>query len=181
MSNGTHDPLGSLSLRYTVSFNADNKAKIDELYAYYIRDFFDLPFNCNGAPVKIREHLYVKTASDGLPDFYRTYHEKFVHLITRESPGRTVMMPNRRIFKENRANRIHWIKPILENWKDPRITYFHYTESDGALREYFWYKAVDYIVILEKVRPNYFLVTAFCVDHSNRRYFEGKYAGRCGP
>lgn len=181
MSNGTHDPLGSLNLHFAESFTEHDKTKIDELYAYYIRDFFDRPFQCTGNDVKVKDELYTKHPADGLPDYFGRYQEKFVHLITREVPGRTVVQSKRRIFKENRANRIHWIKPILEYSEDPRIIYFRFLEADGNIREYFWYKAMDYIIILEKILPDYYLVTAFCVDYSNRPYYERKFAGKCGP
>lgn len=123
MSNGEHhDPLGSLTPHFPKSFSDNDKAKIDQLYAYYTRDFFDMPFQCTGKNVKVKDELYIKHPADGLPDYFGRYHEKFVHLITREASGRTVVQSKRRIFKENRANRIHWIKPILQNSQDPRIT-----------------------------------------------------------
>lgn len=181
MSNGLSDLLGLLAPRFGQPVLSTDKAKIDGLFAYYLRDFFDNPFQCNGIDVKVKSELYRNHVADGLPDFYCGYHEKFVHLLTREVSGKKVVHSKKRIFKENRANRIHWIKPILQNWQDNRITYFHFLESDGSINEYFWYKAKDYIVILEKVTPDYYLITAFCIDISNRAYFENKYAARCGP
>jgi len=181
MSNGGPDPLGGLAPRYPGEILLSDKPKLDEIYAYYIRDFFDFPFQCNAIRVKIKEELYTNHAEDGLPQFYSQYHEKFVHLLTRVVPGRKVFESKKRRFKHNRANRLHWIKPILQNWNDPRIIYFQFMEEDGSIREYFWYKAKEYLVILEPVSPDYYLVTAFCVDYKNQPYYEAKYRGRCGP
>ena len=92
--------------------------------------------------------------------------------------GRTILMPNQRIFKSERANRIHWLKPILQHWQDPRITYFKFIESNNTEREYFWFKSKSYIVILEEVSANYYLITGFCVDSNNENFYESKYIHR---
>ena len=73
-----------------------------------------------------------------------------------------------------RTNRIHWIRPILENRNDPRITSFKFRESDGTIRDYFWFKEKAFVVILEEVSPEYILITAFCIDQNNYKYYENK-------
>ena len=106
------------------------------------------------------------------------YYEKFVHLITREVKGRTVVKPNRAEFRKERAIRIHWIKPILQHWQDPRITHFKFIEAEGMEREYFWFKAKFYMVILEEISPDYLLITGFRVDEEEVYYYEKKYTFR---
>ncbi|MCX6252627.1 MAG: hypothetical protein NTX61_17985 [Bacteroidetes bacterium] len=181
MSIGVLDILGSLTPRFTEPIQSTDKEIIDSIYACYLRDFFDQPFQIDHKNIKVKKEFYSNHIADGLPDFYSHYHEKFVHLLTREISGRTKVMSKKRMFKENRANRIHWIKPILQNCSDPRITHFHFSEDDGSVRQYFWYKAKNYIIILEEVKPDYFLITSFCVDIRNISYYEAKYQGRCGP
>jgi hypothetical protein len=90
-------------------------------------------------------------------------------------------MPKQRVFKEERANRIHWLKPILQHWKDPRITFFTFVEADGTARDYFWYKAKAYMVIMEEVTPDYVLITGFCVDRKEENYYDLKYRFRRSP
>ena len=63
-------------------------------------------------------------------------------------------MTGKRVFDYQRANRVHWIRPILEQRIDPRIKYFQYTEGDGALRDYYWYDNKNYIVIVEQIKKN---------------------------
>lgn len=63
-------------------------------------------------------------------------------------------------------------KPNLTNmWegekKNPSevITRFRYIENSGREREYFWYRAKGYMVVVEYINPNFALITGFCVDH----------------
>jgi hypothetical protein len=181
MSNGVLDALDSLMPKFHSAISSADKEKIDLVYAYYCRDFFDNPFQVDNKTIKIKDDLYTNNIADGLPDFYCGYHEKFVHLITREASGRTKVLPKHRIFKENRLKRIHWIKPILQHWNDPRITYFYFLEDNRDTRQYFWYKAKDYIVILQELPPDLYFITGFCVDFNNRSYYDAKYNARCGP
>lgn len=65
---------------------------------------------------------------------YESYPETFVHLITRKGSSR------KRVFDRHRANKIHWIRCILENRNEEEITFFQFPEPDGILRDYYWYK-----------------------------------------
>jgi len=172
------DILDALQPYFTVSFTDTDEDKIDELYAIFQRDFFDSPFTINGKDLKIKIFPYVNHIKDGLPEYFCGYYEKFVHIITREIKGKLKISPKQRKFKADRANRIHWIRPILEHSNDVRITNFSFQESDGTLREYFWYKEKQFMVVLEEINPNYHLITGFCVDKHNITYYESKYKGR---
>lgn len=79
-----------------------------------------------------------------------------------------------RKFNSERAVRVHWIKPILENASDKRITRFRYIENTGREREYFWYRDKGYMVVVEYINPNFALITGFCVDQSNHAYYMRK-------
>lgn len=133
--------------------------QLDEIYDAYYRDFIETPFLFKKIKVKI---LLNKSTLDGYEDFPET----FVHLITRKGQGR------QRVFDRHRANKIHWIRCILENYQDEEITYFEYPEPDGKLREYYWYKQGDFLVIMQRITPDYIIVTGFHVDDKrNREYF----------
>jgi len=156
---------------YFSSILDTEEIKIDELYSIFESDFYLKTLEVNGLIVRSKRHWY-NPVKDGLPTFYSKYYEKFVHIITREKPGKGGRKS--RVFDTDRANRIHWIRPILENHPDARISYFKFSEADGTVRDYFWYKAKDFIVILEELSPDYILITAFCVDSSNRGYYAHK-------
>lgn len=88
-------------------------------------------------------------------------------------------MPNNsKIWQKIYISLQSWIRPILENCDDNRITRFSYTEADGTQREYFWYRKKQYIVVAEETDPNYTLITGFCVDAENQPYFQNKYINR---
>jgi len=99
----------------------------------------------------------------GQPAYFKEFKHDFVHTVTRQGN-----ISKRRVFEPQRANRIHWIKPILENSADARIRTYQFTESNGKVRDYFWYEEKDFVVILEKVLPDYWLITAHIVDDKRK-------------
>lgn len=134
--------------------------QLDELYKVYCRDFIDSAFVFKGVTLKI-----IMDAS--VIEGYEAYPETFVHLITRKGQGR------QRVFDRHRANKIHWIKCILENCEVEDIAYFEYPEIDGTLREYYWYKGESFLVIMQRITPNYIIVSCFHIDNKrNKEYFE---------
>ncbi|MGI8892894.1 MAG: hypothetical protein ACR2GN_05480, partial [Bacteroidia bacterium] len=89
------------------------------------------------------------------------------HLITRKSGS------YKRVFDKHRANKIHWVKCILENRKEPEIIFFQYPDDDGDLRDYYWYKEADFLVIMQQITPDYLIITSFCIDDErNRKFYE---------
>ena len=149
-----------------VVLSEDDDELITQLYEVFVKDFVTNPFQVEGATVLIKdvlsEHL-------GLPYFFNQYRHDFVHCITRKSD-----YTKRRVFEPERANRIHWIKPILLNHHERSIKYYLFTESDGKVRDYFWYEEKKYVVILEKVSADYWLISGHCVDDElkHRRRFQ---------
>ncbi len=136
-----------------------NSDELNEIHEVYCRDFVNKPFIFKGLTVKIILDL-------SIVEGYEDYPETFVHLITRKGQGR------QRVFDRHRANKIHWIKCILENHQEEEITYFEYPESDGQLREYYWYKEGDFLVIMQRITPDYVIVTCFHIDNKrNKEYF----------
>ena len=133
------------------------------LYDEFESDFVDLPpLMLDGLPVRV---IMKKSTVAG----YEGYAETFVHLITRKGEK------GKRVFDRHRANRIHWIRCILENRKEEDIACFKYPEDDGTMRDYFWYKEGNFLVIMERILPNYLVITSFHIDKErNRKYFENK-------
>lgn len=134
--------------------------KIRELFEVFNSDFILNPFNVNGTNVSIKA---VNSAHVGQPLYFSEFLHDFVHTITR-----TGNINKRRYFEPERANRIHWIKPILMNCDDNRIKKYQFKENDGRIRDYFWYEEKDYVVVLEKILPDYWLITAHIVDDKRK-------------
>lgn len=79
------------------------------------------------------------------------------------------------LFDRHRANRLHWVRCILEHCTEEDICFFQSAEASGAVRDYFWFKDGDFIVIMEKITPDYLVITSFHIDDvRNRAYFEKK-------
>lgn len=144
--------------------------QIDELFEVFKSDFIDDPFELNGIPVRIKTALSTHT---GLPDFFSSYYHIFVHCVTYKS-----YISDLRKFEPERAKRVHWIKPILVHQSDSRIKSYQFTENNGKIRDYFWYEERSYVVIIEKITTDYWLVTGHCVDDvqkHRKRYLKFKF------
>ena len=140
--------------------------KIRELYDIFFEDFIENPFQVNGITIAIKDEL---SEHKGQPRYFGEFHHDFVHTITRRSD-----ITKLRCFEPNRANHIHWIKPILLNCNDKRIKYYQFEETDGKIRDYFWFEAKNFIVIIEKILPDYWLVSAHVIDDGDRKHI-GRY------
>lgn len=136
---------------------------LKELHQRFQDDFNCIPpFKYNGLTVRV---ILAKSKVHG----YEHLPETFVHLITRKGKE------NKRVFDRHRANKIHWVRCILENNKDEEITHFKYPEENGQLRDYYWYKEGDFIVITHIVNPDSLIITSFHIDDDrNRRYYENR-------
>ncbi len=97
-------------------------------------------------------------------------HQTFEHLITRTSK-----YSGKRNFDNQRVNRIHWIKPIVENYKSSKIKYFEERNKGNQLQYFFFYEDKNFVVIIRKLPNEKVLITAFCVDDFERNKFKNKY------
>lgn len=137
--------------------------QIDELYHVFREHFIDAPFSVDGLRVK------VITKPSSIPEF-DDYPETFTHLITRKSSS------GHRVFDPFRANKIHWVKPILLQWDEPVVNFFRYEEATGIIRDYYWYSEGDFVVIMEQITPQYHVITSFNIDGEHtRRKFRKRY------
>lgn len=136
------------------------EVKIRELYKCFCNDFIINPLKVNSITVAIKP-IFSKHV--GQPVYFQEFKHDFVHIITRQGN-----INKRRVFEPLRANRIHWIKPILLNCNDPSIKKYKFNESNGTIREYFWFEEKDFVVVLEKILPDYWLVTAHIVDDKRK-------------
>lgn len=173
------DILGSLSSYFPKGVAEDEEEKIKELFKVFQRDFCDEanPLCIDGQGFSIKKIKYALSAFDSLPDHFNNYYETFVHIITRvnKSPRKS---SDSREFRPERANRVHWMRPIIENSSDWRIKRFKFVESNGVVREYYWYENFDYMVVTQPISSGILLITGFCVDGSNKSHYQNKYVKR---
>ena len=146
------DELDDLFDIEDLSIDAPTSEQLFTMYGIFLKDFVN-----NKITVLGRE-LSINTSKSSHRDF-KNKAETFVHVITRKSD-----YSNKRHYDRNRANRIHWIRPILENANDPRIKCFQRLNGDNENQHYFYYDDEAFMVILREVNPDLAIVTAFCVD-----------------
>jgi len=138
----------------------------DQLYQMY-RVFLDDFVN---NPIEIDSILLTFNRNKSKHPICRGKFQAFEQVITRESK-----LKGKRDFDRERANKIHWIKPILENAVDGRIKYFEKINNEGFNQRFYWYGEKGFIVIVRELNPEYFLITAFAVDHYERNNFRRDY------
>lgn len=174
-----NDTLGILQPYFDCELSVGDKDKILELHERFRNDVLIQKISLDGEELIVKPYPYNRSHKDGLPEWFDGLLEKFVHVITREAKeDRRKTSRKVREFRSERAVRVHWIKSILENASDKRITRFRYIENTGREREYFWYRAKGYMVVLEYINPKFTLITGFCVDQSNQDNYMRKYQNR---
>ena len=136
------------------------------MYGIYLNDFVKNSLIINGCRVIVNSGI-VRNKNNGL---FIGKHFTFNHLVTIESK-----ISNKRIFDKYRANKIHWIRPILEQLNDSRILYFEKIDDNNVNKRYFWYKERNFVVVLKEIKTDTMLVTAFCTDDYSKRGFEVDY------
>ncbi len=135
----------------------------NELFEIFKKDFIDNPFMVDNSKVKI---ILEKSKMQG----FRQYPETFVHIVTRLSP-----MSGKRKFEPERANRVHWIKPILLRKDDTRVKFFKSADEHGILKDHYWFQEMDFMIVLKPISSDVLIITAFCVDKMDRNKYKNRY------
>lgn len=157
-----------------------------------IPDWLPDVLNLNGDWDNVIKILYLTFEQDiksnllfnGVPIWYdrnkksSIYEEGFWHLITK-----TDYTSNERVPDYERAKRLNWCKPIVENYTDNNVLYWENEEGKGKIRTYIWLEQLDYIIILEKKNMKkgsvMFLITAYYIEgNSSRSKLRKKYNKR---
>jgi len=146
-----------------LSIDGPTANQLEIMYNYYLNDIVRNPIFIEGRPLK-----YNKNKSSH--PICRGKHQCFEHIITRGSN-----YTKKRYFDRERANKIHWIRPIIENVADSRIKYFEAINDEGENQQFFWYEEKMFIVIVRELNPNLLLITSFTVDKSEKRKYREQY------
>lgn len=145
-----------------LSFDYTDK-EINQIYEVFKRDFIDNPVVIDGKTIKII------LSKSKIPEF-KAYPETFVHIVSRKS-----LYSGKRNFESERANRIHWIKEILLQKNDSRIKYFEWLDENRIMKEHYWFEEGKFMVVLKKVSKDLMIITAFCVDETEKRKYKYRY------
>jgi hypothetical protein len=146
-----------------LSIDGPDRAQMFTMYGHYLNDIVKTPIVIKGIVLTFNKNASRHPICKGK-------HQCFEHIITRESK-----LSGKRNFDHERANKIHWIRPILENVTDPRIKYFEAINDDGENQLFYWYEEMNFIVILREITPNLLLITSFSIDKEERYGFKKKY------
>jgi len=136
-----------------------------KMYGIYLNDFIKNKTYFKGCEVKVN-HDIVKDKEHGV-FIYKDV--SFNHIITRESK-----LSCKRVYDKDRANKIHWIKAIIDNHESPLVKIFE-KKAKGHNNIFLWLECKSYIVILREIRQKYLLVTGYCVDKTEKIRFKKEY------
>lgn len=146
-----------------LSIDGPNREQMFTMYGHYLNNIVKPAIVIKGIVL-----TFNKNASRH--PICRGKHQCFEHIITRKSKH-----SGKRNFDHQRANKIHWIRPILENVTDPRIKYFEAINDEGENQLFYWYEEMNFIVILREITPNLLLITSFSIDKEERYNFKKMY------
>ncbi len=147
-----------------LDFDGPSSGQLFRIYGIFLADFYKTTLIHRGKNILFNKNKSNHPACKGK-------YQGFEHLITRKNE-----YTNRRQYDRDRANRIHWIKPILENWESPQVSYFEEANKDGEVQYFYWVQALSFIVILRELNADLLLVTAYCVDEYNKVQFRKQLA-----
>ncbi len=136
-----------------LDFDGPTKDQLFTMYGIFLNDFHKTPLLHKGRNITFNKNV-------SKHPLFKGKYQGFVHLITRDSK-----YTDRRRYDRDRANRVHWVKHILDNWQNPEVSYFEEHNSDGDLQYFYWVQSLNFIIILREVTPNLLLVTSYCVDN----------------
>lgn len=157
------DELDDLFDIEDLSIDAPTPEQLFTMYGIFLKDFVNNKMTVFGKELTV--NINKSTHRD-----FKNKAETFVHVITRKSE-----YSKKRHYDRNRANRIHWIRPVLENANDPRIKCFQRLNEDNENQHYFYYEDEAFMVILREVNPDLAIVTAFCVDPLEKYMYSSWY------
>lgn len=144
-----------------LDWDGPNEEQLKQLYEIYLTEVCNMKFK--GQKIMVNKNKSRHPICKGRD-------QTFEHIITRESKH-----SQKRNFDPQRANRIHWIKPIVENSDRNEIKYFEELNGKNQLQYFFWYEEKNFIVLIREIFKGRVLITAYYVDEYRKIGFKKKY------
>lgn len=135
----------------------------ETLYAAFVADLVSSPSQLFGKPVYVSSKL----ETDGK-------HERFWHVIT--DPHN----PSVSDIKHSRAERIPWIKAIIDNANRAEVLAYERVK-DGQLKLHLFIPEHNYIVIFVDGGKAYYFVTAFHIAYTYKLNEYNREYAKYGP
>ena len=136
-------------------FGGDPIKYIDHIFSLFKRDFIST------TPIfKGKEVFHDRHDDGGRP-------ATFVHVTTEEN-----RITKQRELSLRRCERIAWIKAIIEHTNDPLVFVWEKEQrtSEGmTTRTYLFLEQENFLVILQEIIHNHFIITAIYVDNPNQK------------
>jgi hypothetical protein len=155
---------------------------VEALFKYFDNDFIsNNTFLSNGSQaykIDVKSHIICNCPFNNTKK-----PERFWHIITKKedikSKSNNPCPPpeNKRTYDAARAKRIHWIKPLIENWLcNPDIVHF-YEKISGKETLHLWHKKLDFLVIVrrESKSSDRFLVSTYLVHRNQRQRYRKRW------
>lgn len=157
-----------LQLPDKIQIPDDALKQVPELFKIFKKDFIDNTTYFMAYPVIVAK-----------PKEGEKYPEIFWHIISQQSK-KGCKNNDTRLIDYKRAKRLCWIKPIIQQYKDEKITSWKMKEFDkksgkDIYKYYLWYKDGKFIVVLKCIKTKtkkFFIATAFYVFENNVKHFE---------
>lgn len=153
-----------------LDFEAPTKDQLYIMYGHFLDDFHKTPLIHKGKKV-------IFNTNRSRHPLFKGKFEGFVHVVTRKS-----QYTDKRQYDRDRANRVHWIKSILDDWKNPLVSYFERVHDDRQMQYFYWVQSLSFLIILRELNPDLLLVTSYCIDAHNidqfRKYYNEYKAGK---
>lgn len=148
-----------------LDIDSPNKEQLYHIYGIYLRDLVNSDLKYEGKKVVVNKAL----VQDKREGYFLKKQKTFDHIVTRKS-----QLTNKRKFDKDRANKIHWIKCIIENSSNTLIKKYEVLK-DKKKSIILWLQSKKYVVILREEEPNVLLVTGYCVDQTEEARFNSEY------
>ena len=101
------------------------------------------------------------------------YCSAFMHFVTRMDHA------GLRTIDYSRAKKLHWIKPVIENYSDSAVSAFWSSNPNGSQTLYFWMPDYDFMVVVKPAKSSNVMkrviVTAFHVERFRKKQFQSLY------
>lgn len=134
-----------------------NDSTYDFLYHFFVRDFIKTRTCLNGV-------IYINPRSNIKED---GKEKVFWHLVTSDQ---YINGEKQRLLDTFRAERLHWVKLMIDQFTHESIKMFYYIEENNKIRLYLWAYEKDFVVILQKLgNKDAYLVTSFCIKYAKKR------------
>ncbi len=146
-----------------LGFDRPTADQLYQMYSVFLNDIVNYPIVIDGKTLKYNRNRSKHPICKGKA-------QAFEHIITRKSK-----YSGKRDFDRERANKIHWIRPIILNVEDARIKYFERINDKGKNQLFFWYEEKSFIVIVREIQPDILLITSFSVDVTERGMYKKWY------